>query len=439
MPHSSLNRNIAIGVTGLAVILIVLVAYSVLQRSSLEPAPFPTPAATRDDRWRQDVDYFATEIARLHYDAFRITSRAEFEAAVADLHAAIPELTDDQIVVALMAIVASIGDEHTQVDLLAEPSRFALVPLGIRAFEEDVYISSAPSEYAEIIGRRILAVGEIPIESAFNTLNSLVVNETPQHGSVVRLMYLRTPRLLHALGLIPSPDSLPLQLEGDDVTINIDVEIVGANQPVPTLLTIYDVMPLERPISVEMRDPFYWFEYLPETETLYFQYNECNDNPDYPFSAFNNDLFAFIDSHRIARIIVDLRRNGGGSDSILDPFIHEIRQRETLNQPERLFVLIGRYTFSSAVINAADLRTRTRATLVGESTGGRVNGPGPANTFTLPNSGLLIVYATGFVEPYPKIGESPMEPDVLIEETINAWRTGVDSALDYALHRDLSP
>jgi len=322
---------------------------------------------------------------------------------------------------------------------LAEPSRFALVPLGIRAFEEGVYITSAPSEYAESIGRRVLAVGETPIESALDALNSLVVNETAQHGSVVRLIYLRIPRLLHALGLIPSPDSLPLQLDGDDMTINIEVGSVGAHQPTPTLLTLYDVMPLERPISAEMRDPFYWFEYLPATETLYFQYNECSNNPDYPFSAFNNDLFAFIDSHPIARIVVDLRRNGGGSDRILAPFIREIKRRDTLNQPERLFVLIGRYTFSSAVVNAADFRTETRAVLVGEPTGGRVNGPGPLETFSLPNAGLVITYTTGYVEPYPEIGEFPIEPDVQIAETITAWYAGVDSAFDYAVNRDPVP
>ncbi len=83
----SFDRYLFPGVAGIALLVIIAVAASrVLPPSVLEPAPFPTPAATRDARWRQDLDYFAAEVTRLHHNAFRSISRREFEAAVAALH-----------------------------------------------------------------------------------------------------------------------------------------------------------------------------------------------------------------------------------------------------------------------------------------------------------------------------------------------------------------
>lgn len=54
---------------------------------------------------------------------------------------------------------------------------------------------------------------------------------------------------------------------------------------------------------------------------------------------------------RVEKLVVDIRNNGGGSSSLLDPFIDEIGKRD-INAPDRLFVIVGRGTFSSAILNA---------------------------------------------------------------------------------------
>lgn len=43
------------------------------------PAPLPSPAGTRDGRWRQDVAYLASQLPRLHVNSFHATRREEFE------------------------------------------------------------------------------------------------------------------------------------------------------------------------------------------------------------------------------------------------------------------------------------------------------------------------------------------------------------------------
>jgi len=60
-------------------------------------------------------------------------------------------------------------------------------------------------------------------------------------------------------------------------------------------------------------DLYYWFEYLPDSKTLYFNYRRCEDMKDQPFVEFNRRLFSFIDSHKVERLIIDLRDNSGGN------------------------------------------------------------------------------------------------------------------------------
>ncbi len=62
--------------------------------------------------------------------------------------------------------------------------------------------------------------------------------------------------------------------------------------------------------------------------------------------------------------------------------------RGGIDQRGKIFVVIGRRTFSSGLLNAHDLAARTRAILIGEPTGGKPNSYGEVESFTLPRSGL---------------------------------------------------
>jgi hypothetical protein len=59
----------------------------------------------------------------------------------------------------------------------------------------------------------------------------------------------------------------------------------------------------------------------------------------------------------VQRLVVDLRLNGGGNSAILDPWITEIKS-SPLNKKGHLFVIVGRATFSSAIMNAVRLKVR---------------------------------------------------------------------------------
>ncbi len=89
--------------------------------------------------------------------------------------------------------------------------------------------------------------------------------------------------------------------------------------------------------------------------------------------TFCKELIKFIEDHVVEKLIIDLRNNFGGNSSLLDPFIEDIKHCDKINKKGNLFVIIGRETFSSALLNAFSLKENTSAIFLGEPTGGKPN------------------------------------------------------------------
>jgi C-terminal processing protease CtpA/Prc len=116
----------------------------------------------------------------------------------------------------------------------------------------------------------------------------------------------------------------------------------------------------------------------------------------------------------VDKLVIDLRNNSGGNSGIMDPLIDELAQNKKINKEGSLFVIIGRQTFSSAILNAIDLKNKTKAILVGEPTGGKPNHFGEIKTLKLPNTHSVVTYSTKYFTHATEDTPSLM-PDILIE------------------------
>ncbi len=92
------------------------------------------------------------------------------------------------------------------------------------------------------------------------------------------------------------------------------------------------------------------------------------------------------------RLVVDLRLNGGGNGYLNQALIHGII-RSDLNERGRLFAVIGRTTFSAAMMCTMDLERETQAIFVGEPTSARPNHYSESGELSLPNSGVPVGYS----------------------------------------------
>ncbi|WAC40145.1 S41 family peptidase [Pedobacter sp. SL55] len=129
--------------------------------------------------------------------------------------------------------------------------------------------------------------------------------------------------------------------------------------------------------------------------------------------------------------MVDLRENNGGNSGVLRPFIDSIKN-SYLNKNGKLFVLIGKKTFSYALMNAVTLKRNTSAILVGEPTSGNINHFGEVRGFSLPRTGIVIGYSTKYWENWKgKIG--PLIPYKKVIYSINDFKKKYRSSYIYSL------
>lgn len=144
---------------------------------------------------------------------------------------------------------------------------------------------------------------------------------------------------------------------------------------------------------------------------------------------FTGDMLKFMNTHTVDKFVIDIRDNSGGSDKYIDPIIDWIKNKE-INNKTHLFVIVGRTTFSSAIINAVTLRKETNATFIGEETSGKPNHYGSVKSFTLPNSKIEIQYSTQFNKTSTD-NENTFMPDKIIEISIKDYLAKEDPVLNY--------
>jgi hypothetical protein len=405
--------------------LVAALAFCGCNASPPQPSPAPAPAETRDGRWRQDLQYLATELPRLHGNAFHTLDRGAFAAAVARLDEQIPGLSDDAIAVGMAKIVASIDDAHTYLGFMRQ--RY---PLGFWSFADGVFVTTADEAHRDLLRGRVLTIGGKPVADVIAEVATLVAAEGSESRRIAGVVQLLSfAETLRGLGIVAPGADASFAIECEDGTRR-DVAL----QPVPAGTTVRLVTGVQHPPKHRERTKeHYWFEPWPEKNVLYAQYNRCAEDPKYPFATFASDLLAAWDRLSPARLILDLRANGGGNSAVLRPLLDGIRARPSLNARGKLFVLSGRATFSSASLNLRELADTTEALVVGLPPGGNPYSPfREAMSFRLPNCGLTVGCTWKYFA-MPAGQARMLEPDLRVESTARDFFAGVDAEVEAAI------
>ncbi|HEX6134789.1 MAG TPA: hypothetical protein VFZ24_12550 [Longimicrobiales bacterium] len=185
----------------------------------------------------------------------------------------------------------------------------------------------------------------------------------------------------------------------------------------------------------------YWFQWLPEYRVVYARIDRLVSQPDWPFPAYVDSLFSAVDRLEPARLILDLRALSGGNH-ISQPLIHSLIRREQFATRGRLFVLIGRHTFSAGQNLVTLLAQHVEPIFVGEPTGGRPNAYGVLGRFNLPRTGLEIRYSRHFIQDSdPADYRHWQEPHIPAGPDVLADIAGRDPALEavFAADHQLQP
>jgi len=333
----------------------------------------------------------------------------EFEAKVAELSARLSTLSDAAATVALRGVAASVGDGHTFVAVPARPK----FPVELCWFGDDLTVVRATAAHHKLIGARLVAIGDQPVNDIQSQLQWLIPQA--ENGGYVlarSVELMREPEVLAVLGIPPVFRFAAAAGTEIVATLGADEEPLLTAEPAP--------------LSMRRMDEAFWFSRLAEPDAVYVQFRSYGG-----LEANASRLFDALARKPARRLIVDLRRNGGGNF---------FAGRQWLLLPielmglvaGQLFVLVGRRTFSASMVNAIDFHRETEAILVGEPIGARPYGYQENGWFTLPGSGLQVSVATRLYRFGPEAGHS-FNPDQRIDTSHADFVAGRDPVLDWAL------
>lgn len=392
--------------------------------------------------WREDIETMVEKMSsrgtvtdvrgtvpRGQVDFRKLYPRRQFDAELTALEAHVETWSDDRIALEVARILATAHVAHNMVHFPYAMGFEKQLPVALSWYSDGLLITNATPPYHNLIGDRVTAIGALTPERLQTSLAPYLSHE---NGAWLRVQIadLVTVRpFLSMLGLIDAEGQVSMTVVGHGASQEI-VRLPFIENP-DFSLGLYEALHIPIPLRRMQWDKDYWYQFLEESHAGYIQYRACRNNPKAPFEDFAHATLADLDRRRVRRIVIDLRENDGGNSSLIKPLVEGLKARPQWKG--NIYVLIGSHTFSSALLNAIELKQDLGATLVGEPTGGKPGSYGEVEQLLLPNSKLTILYTLKYF-PAPKgFNLDSLYPDISAALTANDILAGRDPALAVAI------
>lgn len=396
------------------------------------------PALTPAD-WREDLAVLGARLPILHPDPFHLLPETRFRAEIGALDAAADTASSADMVVGIGRIVAALGDGHTGARILLPWMRG--FPLLIQVEGDGVRIRRIADEQRALLGTRIIEVEGQAAARVLERLTTVIPADNRMGTRAWMPFYFATREVLEGLDILDADPGLALVVEHRDgrrERITIAPRPLGE---VETLL-LRDTLAIARagdraPRPVRAKGSGnYWFRPLPEHRAMFVRIDRLVSVAQWPFETFVDSLFRSAERMDAERLILDLRSLGGGNHISL-PLIHALVRSERFATRGRLFVLIGRGTFSAGQNLVTLLGVHLAPIWVGEPTAGRPNHYGVVGHFVLPHSGVEVRHARYFNQDSdPADYRHWQAPHLYAPPSVSAELQGRDPALETALGFD---
>jgi hypothetical protein len=420
----------------LAIAVIVLGVCAALALAALlHRARWLSPAELSPADWQADAAYLRDLIPRVHPHAFAHVSKESFDAESSAMLTRILRMDDEHAEMALVRLVAALEDGHSTLFPFQPATGFRMLPLQIYLFSDGWYVIDASPTYSSLSKKRLVAIGTQSTDEAFATIRPFVGADNEATVEDRAPWYLLCPEVLHALGLTPSSDVVHITVvNASGVREEVDV------RPVALISYLYwFFQPLQEWKRHPSEDhlPLYrqrmWDNYRftdVGDGVVYVAFNQVRDKSHESFETFGAKVLRYCEDHHTQRLIIDVRNNSGGDNTIFSEFIEKVR-KSRMNERGRLFLIIGRHTFSAAVNFTSAIEGKTNAILVGESAGAGPNHSGDPKRYILPHSRLWV-----FIASRPQQWGTPddvrrsHEPQITVPLTHSDYFAGRDPVLE---------
>ena len=376
--------------------------------------------AFSQDKVVSDIEMYRRTISNKHKNPFTKISKDFFNQQLDTLISEATTLNREQVTVRLLKINASIGDEHT----ILFPNADFYLPFQFKLFDEGIAITISDSLHKKYLLYEVLSIDATSVAEITSLLKTTIKQDNLSYSKYFETFYLNNTSILQGLGIIKNLLEIKFKL----LSLHGDTIITTVSSIKKEVITNWKYAEPYNKLLAYSSHSNYWFQYNESNRILYFNYRSCAESENESFASFNKRLFDVINEKKPAKLILDLRFNGGGNSAILNPFITAIK-KSVLNNKNSFFVLIGEKVMSSSLMNAIELKRTTNATFVGEATGGNINHFGEIKSFELPNLNMRVTYSTKYWENWKNM-EGSLTPDIYISNSFSNFIKASDKAIE---------
>lgn len=360
------------------------------------------------NEWLEDLEYISARILENHPDPFNEVSKEKYNRLVKNVKKAIFRNDPDKILARISILGAHIGDGHTYIG----PKKFNVLPIRTYIFDDGQYITQAPDSLNYLIGAKLIGVNNIPIKRINRRLSELIPRDSKEQLKAKLPAFLTIFEYLKGLSIIP--------IESNTCIINFKLNDGKRKSVVLSPISLeqyfkdFELIPseFENFLEKDFHNYFTFAERLPRNDkmyftsnpgsmywhtiiskSLYFQYNFVR-NGDIKIIDYIKKLDSVICSQKFEKIIIDIRTNPGGNNSLNALWIDFFKQVQNYNSQIEFYVIIGRHSFSAATDFIASCENILNVIFVGEPSGGSPNHYGNPKTFNSPNFKLQLSIST---------------------------------------------
>ena len=349
-----------------------------------------------------DVRELAEAIETTHPAPFRSVSRERFRGEANTLAGRAPTISRDELLVGVLRLIALLGPRNGHTGLFpgdsANSPPLHLYPVRLYHFADGVFVVDAVDK--ALVRNRLVAIDGTAVERILELVGPLTPHDNASNVRGMAPHYLLTAEVLDGLGIIDGtgPADFTFERPGGE-----RVDVALAALPGPQYAAAFadplhghypSVLPrASKPLYLAGSNKVLWARTLGGGRAVYVGYNSVVR----PLSSVLQKIERLVRAPRARRVIVDVRLNGGGDNTTYGELTALFRS-PVVNKRGRLYLLTGRATFSAAANFAAEIDRDTRATIVGEPTGGGVETYGDTSSVLLPTTGWTVYVAREYHE-----------------------------------------
>lgn len=390
--------------------------------------------------WKSDLEYIKETLPLKHYNLFFRKSENYFFQEINKIKEESENKTDFTIALDIQRLLATMGDSHTLLDYRPMLDREQILPLQTYWFSDGLIVLHTIKKNRDITGCRIISINGVSVEIIVDSLSRLMTvdNQAILKKDIPNLM--NSVQVLRYFNLAKdSKIEFEYKNKNDEIRkVVIKPETINRNN-------IESFKPDSVAFCYKNQKRLFVENYFNNDKTYYLQYNKCWSQElemQYgnkqkavklpSFKEFEYKVFETLKGEPVEKIIFDLRFNGGGNSRQGTDFITKLSEYLKIHPNVKLYVVLGRNTYSSAILNALDFKRLTNAIFVGEETSGKPNHFGELKTLLLPSSQLKLYYSTKYFEQVAD-DVNTLIPDVLIESSFENIIKGIDPVFDWII------